>query len=78
MKFYGQTYWYPTPNNGLQEIGVTNGLGGCWIVAWFRGSARKRVKTPHLPPAADPADLQTKLDSWAAKREIKQCAIASR
>ena len=78
MKFFGPTYWYPTPNDGIQEIGVTRGLGDVWIVAWFRGSARKRVKTPHLPPAADPADLQAKLDAWTGKRGIQRCSIASR
>ena len=48
--FYGQTYLYPTPNNGLVEIGVTMGLGGTWIVGWFkRSGATKRVVTSNLP-----------------------------
>jgi hypothetical protein len=76
MAFYGRTYYYPTPSDGLQVIGVCQGLGGVWIVGYQRpgtGSTR-RINTPHLPPMKDMLQLQGKLDAWAAFRKIKAVA----
>jgi hypothetical protein len=69
-KFYGQTYMYPTANDGLREIGVTQGLGGgIWIVAWIKNNgSKKRVKTDNLKPTQNPQELQENLDSWVKKR----------
>jgi len=74
--FYGQTYLYPTPNNGLVEIGVTTGLGGTWIVGWFKPSgATKRVVTKNLPPSDDPEGLQMLLDQFSEQRQLHPKAI---
>jgi hypothetical protein len=74
-EFFGPTYAYPTPDDGVREIGVIEGLGDVWIVAWLtdRGS-RRRVKTHHLPPMKDPAKLQASLDAWADRRGLDSVA----
>lgn len=76
--FWGKTYWYPTANHGLREIGVCQGLGGVWMVSWTSDTGgRHRVKTPLLPVVEDPDDiiargsLQMKLNVWATKRKLK-------
>jgi len=74
LMFHGATYYYPTPNEGTQVIGVCRGLGEDWIVGYRRpgtGSTR-RVKTPNLPPMPDPAALQEILDDWAAERGLEE------
>lgn len=69
--FRGQTYMYPTPNDGWREIGVTTGLGTTWIVGWVRDNgSRVRVKTSHLVSPFDPDELQRKLDAWAIARGL--------
>lgn len=70
-RFQGQTYWYPTPNDGLKEIGVTTGLGTVWIVAWVTEcGSHRRVTTPYLRAKNTPSALQTNLDVWAASRGL--------
>ena len=70
--FFGKRYWYATPNEGRQEIGVLRGLGDdSWIVGYIRESGgRKRIKTRNLPMGSDPRVLQDELDSWAIARGL--------
>ena len=71
----GKEYFYPTPNHGNRLIGVAGPLGGAYIVAWRKDSGSLcRVKSPHLPPMDDPAQLQQKLDAWAAARGLEELA----
>jgi hypothetical protein len=72
--FFGKGYLYPTPGDGTQQIGVCPGLGGDWIVGYRRpGSvSTRRIKSPLLPPMADPVQLQTNLDAWADKRRLRE------
>ena len=66
-QFYGKTYLYSTPNDGHRQLGVLQALGGVWIVGWVRDSnAIKRLVTNHLPAGLEPADLQERLNAWAA------------
>lgn len=72
--FYGRTYRYHTPRDGVRTIGVCLGLGSdIYLVAWVSETgARKRVKTARLPVISDPAKLQAYLDAWAAKRKLEK------
>lgn len=69
-EFYGRTYTYVTPNAGAVEIGVFAGLGGTPIVGWTDGVSRHRLKTHLLPAGLPSAELQERLDAWAAKRQL--------
>lgn len=71
MQFTGTAYLYQTAYNGIRPIGVTQGLGAEFIVAWFTDNgSRRRIKSRHLPPMADRAELQRKLDLWAAEHKL--------
>ena len=74
MKFFGRTYLFPTPNNGLQMIGVAQGLGDATCIVAYKAAsgARRRIKSNRLPPMADPAKLQAHLDIWAAQRKLQE------
>lgn len=68
--FFGMTYAYPTPNNGICEIGVCP-ADRTWVVAWMGSNNRmNKVKTPHLPCHHSPEMLQGMLDAWAGKRGL--------
>jgi hypothetical protein len=71
--FWGNRYWYNTPNDGRVQIGVLAGLGGdVFIVAYFRGSgSRRAIKTKRLPAGDNPAVLQGLLDVWAQERGLE-------
>lgn len=71
--FHGRCYYYNTPGDGRRIIGVTEGLGGDYIVAWIRDNgARRAVKSPKLPADSNPDRLQWKLDVWATRRDLEE------
>jgi hypothetical protein len=74
MKFFGKTYLFPTPNNGLQMIGVAQGLGDATCIVAYKApsGARRRIKSNRLPAMSDPARLQAHLDIWAAQRKLQE------
>ena len=68
--FFGRCYLYGTPE-GAKPIGVTQGLGDTWIVAYFaKTGARRRIKSPFLDPNQDPERLQKDLDGWAYSKHL--------
>ena len=71
--FYGQCYWYNTPNHGRRRIGVANGQPP-WVVAgWINDIGELvRVSTPHLPKLLCPVSLQARLDTFAASRHLEK------
>ena len=72
MMAHGKCYWYPT-RYGLDQIGVVRpGSGLPCIVAWYRGLALRRVKSPALQPTQDPEVLQAKLDAWAKAKKLEE------
>jgi hypothetical protein len=65
MKWHGQTYAYEV-GGIMREIGVTEGLGDVFIVAWRSDSGgAHRVKSPALEPCSDVRALQQIFDRWA-------------
>lgn len=73
-EFFGKTYLYPTPNHGLQTIGVCRVLGKMWAVCWLKPGARVRVKTSLLPVGEEPDYVQGHLDVWAKTRGLREVA----
>ncbi len=71
-EFYGRTYQYCTPNDGIQVIGVAHRSGGVYHAIWVStgGSTWRRVVSSRLPLGEDPETLQGQLDEWAAQRNL--------
>lgn len=69
-EFYGTTYLYQTPNDGVRQIGVLHDLGNSYIVGWFNDGAKVRVKSTSLPAGPDPKALQKALDIWAGRMHL--------
>lgn len=75
-RFIGQTYMYPTPREGLREIGVvTESPGSSYAVCWIAENGYLRLmKSMRLPTLQDPVRLQKLLDVWAKERKLKEVA----
>jgi hypothetical protein len=73
-RFYGRCYWYNTPNDGKQVIGVTHNTNGA-LVGWY-DSQRKLVKlnSSNLPTGTDD-ECQAALDQWAKERKLAELEI---
>ncbi len=72
QQFHGRCYWYDTAE-GRRPIGVAQGLGNIWIVAYIRNTgARRRIRGRHLDPHQDPNRLQSLLDVWAYERNLDE------
>jgi hypothetical protein len=72
MKFYGPSYFYPTPNDGERPIGVIKGAGDLYLVGWIKDNGSiKRVTSKHLMPTALPDHLQLALDQFAEGRGLQ-------
>lgn len=72
-RYYGTRYRYGTPNDGIMDIGVVQGLGGDWIVGYIaENGAVRRIKSKHLPASADPGKLQAVLNQWARERNLPE------
>lgn len=76
-KFYGQTYLYPTPNDGEREIGVIH-AGHESFVGWYADDGRsERVLSTNLPISTSPRGLQNRLTAWAKKCGLKATPCAA-
>ena len=73
-RFYGRCYWYNTPNDGKQVIGVTHNTNGA-LVGWY-DSQRKLVKlnSSNLPTGTDD-ECQAALDQWAKERKLAELEL---
>ena len=53
-------------------IGVEQGLGKSYIVAWRTAKGMHRVKTAALPPCLWKEQVQRNLDDWAARKKLAE------
>lgn len=73
--FFGRTYRYPTPNSGVQTIGVCTVLSGLSAVCWInQHGSRVRIRTSKLPVLTDAGKVQELLDAWAKDRGLEEVA----
>lgn len=71
--FYGKRFWYNSASNGRVQIGVMQGLGDFWIVAFFRESgSRRSVNTSRLPANECPDALQKMFEDWANQKGLEE------
>lgn len=71
--FHGRRYFYVTATDGNQIIGVLKGSSDVYIAGYVRDcGSRRSLKVKTLWPTTHVEDLQKRLDTWAAKRGLRE------
>jgi hypothetical protein len=71
IEYLGQTYIYPTPNNGECPIGIIH-YHGAYFAAWQdpKTLEYQTLNTPHLTSWGDLEPAQEELDTFATKKML--------
>lgn len=71
QRFFGQTYMYPTPNDGVKECGVVQSTRGFSYVGFIGNDGRvHKINSSNFPTVKLPGYVQEALDVFAKKRGL--------
>ena len=71
--FFGKSYRYRTPKDGVKTIGVCEVAGGAWQVCWVSEDSRRHmIKSRGLPVMTKPEPLQGYFETWASLHKLEE------